>query len=187
MKVKVGISNRHIHLTEEAYRLLFDVNLTKKADLNQPGEFASNETVTIKTQKGEIENVRIVGPFRKYNQVEISYSDAIKLGINPPVRRSGNLKDACDLVVSSNKGSFLLKSCCIVANRHVHMSESMARSLRLKDDDEVKIKVDSLKGGVLTSFVKVSKDGFFELHLDRDDAASLQLKNGDEVELIYEF
>lgn len=184
MKVKVGISNRHIHLTEEAYKLLFDKELTKKVDLNQPGEFAANETLTISNNNGEIENVRIVGPYRKYNQVEISYSDARRLGIKPPVRRSGDLKDAEDIVISSDKGSFLLKECVIVPNRHVHMSETMARSLQLNDNDEVKIEVPGLKGGILTAFVKISENGYFEVHLDTDDAASLQLNNGDEVELI---
>ena len=184
MKVNVGISNRHIHLTEDAYRLLFEKNLTKKKDLNQPGEFASNETLTIEYDNKKIENVRIVGPFRKYNQVEISSRDAKILGINPPVRKSGDLNKAVDLVITSDKGSFKLKSCCIIPNRHVHMSKKLAETLRVVDDQEIKISVPGLKGGILTAFVKVSDNGFFELHIDTDDANALMLNNGDEVELI---
>lgn len=184
MKVKVGISNRHIHLTEDAYRLLFDKNLTKKSDLKQPKEFAAVETLTIEHNGKKIENVRIVGPFRKYNQVEISTRDAKKLGIRPPVRKSGHLYDAIDIIVTSDKGSFNLKNCCIIPNRHVHMSKKLAETLRVADDQEVKISVPGLKGGLITAFVKVSDDGVFELHIDTDDAYSLMLDNGDEVDLI---
>ena len=75
-KVSVGVSNRHVHLTEETYKMLFDEELTKKNDLNQIGQFASNQTLTLKTEKTEIPNVRILGPFRSYNQIEI-----LQLGI----------------------------------------------------------------------------------------------------------
>lgn len=184
MKVKVGISNRHIHLTEDAYRLLFEKNLTKKNDLNQPGEFAADETLTIENNGKKIENVRIVGPFRNYNQVEISARDAKQLGINPPIRKSGDLNDAVDLIITSDKGSYQLKNCCIIANRHIHMSQKLADTLRVKDNQEVKILVPGVKGGVLTAFVKISENGFFELHIDTDDANALLLNNGDEVELI---
>lgn len=184
MKVKIGISNRHIHLTEEAYRLLFEKNLTKKYDLNQPNEFAANETLTIEANGVFIENVRIVGPFRNYNQVEITYSDAKKLGINPPVVTGGNLKDAVDLVIISTKGSFKLKNCCIIPKRHVHISRKMAEALKVRDNQQVKLKVDGNKGGELTAFIKVTEDGYFEAHIDPDDAIAFGLQNKDEVDLI---
>lgn len=183
MKVKVAISNRHIHLTEEAYRLLFVKNLTKKNDISQKGEFAANETLTIEWEDKKIENVRIVGPFRKYNQIEISARDAKALGINPPVRRSGDLNGAVDLIITSDEGSYNLKKCCIIPNRHVHMNQSMADALRVKDNQEVKIRVDGPKGGILTAFVKITDNGVFELHIDTDDAFSFMLNNDDEVEL----
>ena len=184
MKVKVGISNRHIHLTEDAYRLLFEKNLTKKCDLKQPGEFAAVETLTIEHDGKKLDNVRIVGPFRKYNQIEISARDAKTLGIKPPVRKSGDLTDAVDMIITSDKGSFNLKNCCIIPNRHVHMSKRLAETLRVVDDQEVKILVPGLKGGLITAFVKVSDNGVFELHIDTDDAYSLMLDNGDEVDLV---
>ena len=184
MKLKVLISNRHIHLTEDAYRMLYEKNLTKDHDLTQPGEFAAFERLTISNGDNKIEDVRIIGPFRNYNQVEISRRDAKLLGINPPVRRSGDLADAVDLVVSHDDKMIKLKNCCIIANRHVHINESLAAALRIKDNDELKIKVDNDKGGIIKAFAKVSKDGVFELHIDTDDAFSLGLNNNDEVELI---
>ena len=183
MKVTVAISNRHIHLTEDAYRMLFEKNLTKKKDLTQKGEFAANETLTIENGENKIENVRIVGPFRKYNQIEISRRDARTLGIEPPVRRSGDLTDAVSLVVTSDAGSFNLKDCCIIQSRHVHMNEQMAKALRLEDNQEVNVRVAGDKGGVFKAFVKISENGVFEFHIDTDDANSFNLKNGDEVEL----
>lgn len=186
MKVKIGVSNRHIHLTEEAYRMLFEKNLTKKRELTQPGEFVAYETVTIENNGSFIENVRIIGPFRKYNQVEISYSDALKLGINPPVRKSGDLKDAVDLVVTTSSGSYKIKSCCIIANRHVHMNQKTADSLRLIDNQEIKMIVDNEKGGDYKAFVKITPNGILEAHIDKDDANSMQLKTGDEVEIKYD-
>lgn len=90
MKVLLGISNRHVHLTEEDYKTLFnDAPLEKVKDLVQPGEFASNQKVSIKTEKSTINNVRLLGPLRKYSQVEISKTDSFTLGIKPPVRNSG--------------------------------------------------------------------------------------------------
>lgn len=183
MKVKVAISNRHIHLTEEAYRLLFTKGLTKKNDISQKGQFAANETLTIEWEENKIENVRIVGPFRKYNQIEISQRDARLLGVRPPVRRSGDLEDAVDLVVTSDEGSFNLKNCCIIPNRHVHMNQTMADALKVVDNQEVNVKVEGPKGGILKAFVKISDDGVFEFHIDTDDANSFMLSNGDEVEL----
>ena len=184
MKVKVGISNRHIHLTEDAYRLLFDKNLTKKQYLSQPGEFAAMETLTIECNGKKIENVRIVGPFRDYNQVEISKRDARLLGIDPPIRRSGDLKDACDIIISNGLKKFKLKNSCIMSNRHIHISKDLANTLRLKDNQEVTVKVPGLKGGLLTAFIKISDNGVFELHIDTDDANSMNLNSGDEVDLI---
>ena len=96
MKVKVAISARHIHLNKEDFEFLFGVGkeLTKLNDLSQKGEFASNEKVSIITEKGRLDNIRIVGPLRNYTQVELSKTDAFKLGLNPPVRNSGDLDNS---------------------------------------------------------------------------------------------
>src|SRR5690625_4130241 len=104
MKITIGISARHMHLTKEDYDLLFDEPINKIKDLNQPGEFASDKTVSIKNNDNIIENVRIVGPFRKYTQVELSQSDAYKLKLELPIRQSGDIKDAAKITIFTPKG-----------------------------------------------------------------------------------
>lgn len=179
----IAISNRHVHVTKEVYEKLFDEPLSMKKPLGQIGEFAAMQTVTLKTAKSCIENVRIIGPFRKYTQVEISRSDAYILGLNPPVRESGDLEDSEAITIVGPKGELTLENVCIQAERHVHMNENKAKELGLKHEDLVKIKVDNDKGGIMEAFVKVSPNGFFEIHIDRDDANCFLLNNGDEVEI----
>ena len=183
MQINVGVSNRHVHLTKEIYDKLFDEDLTKYSDLHQIGEFASNEFVTLKTDKNEIENVRIVGPLRSYNQVEISRSDAYILGIKPPVRNSGDLFNSENITIIGKKGSIYLENVCIIASRHVHMNKEQANKLNLKDNQLVKIKVNNDKSGIMDAFVKVSDNGYLELHIDYDDANAFNLKNNDVVEM----
>lgn len=179
----IAISNRHVHLTKEVYSELFDETLSIKKPVGQIGEFASNQTLTIRGPKGEIKDVRVMGPNRSYNQVEVSKSDAYKLGLNPPVRESGDLEGSEDITLISNKGEVTLNSACIIAERHVHMNEKKAKELKLSNEDIVNIRVNSDKGGMMEAFVKVSDNGFFEVHIDYDDANAFLLKNGDEVEI----
>lgn len=181
IKVTIGVSNRHCHLTKEIYEQLFDEELTVKAPLNQTGEFASNQTLTIKTAKSEIKNVRILGPFRKYNQVEISSADAYGLGINPPVRKSGNLAGSETITLVNGDKEITLENACIIANRHIHMNKEKAKELKLVEDQLVQVYVDNEKSGVMNAYVKITDNGYFEMHIDRDDANAFMLTNGSEV------
>lgn len=181
--VNIGISARHVHLSKSSYEKLFDKELTKKSDLNQKGQFAANETVCIKSAKSEFQNVRIIGPLREYDQVEISKSDARVLGLNPPVRKSGDLTGAEEITISTEKGSIIVKS-CIIADRHVHMNPEMAKELNVKDNQKVTLKIDGVKSGSLDVNVKISEDGFFEVHLDTDDANAFLLSNGSIEKLV---
>ena len=183
IKGTIAVSNHHLHLTKETYEKLFDEPISIKRPLNQIGEFASFQSVTIKGPKGSIERVRLVGPFRKYNQVEVSKSDADILGVNPPVRQSGDLEDSETITIIGPKGELTLENACIQAERHVHMNEQKAKELHLKNEDLVKIKVENDKGGYMEAFVKVSDNGFYEIHIDKDDANCFLLKTGDEVEI----
>ena len=180
--VTVAISNRHVHLTKETYEQLFDEPISIKKPLNQIGEYASMQTLTIKTPKSSIENVRVLGPFRKYDQVEISRNDAYKLGINPPVRQSGDLEDSETITLVGPKGEVTLNNACIQAERHVHMNESKAAELGLKNEDLVKLKINTDKGGIMEAFVKISPNGFYEVHIDTDDANCFLLQT---VMIIY--
>ena len=121
--VPVGVSARHIHLTQEHVEALFGpgYQLTKKKEL-MGGQFASNETVTIVGLKlRAIENVRILGPVRSKSQVEVSATDAIKLGVKAPIRESGNVAGSAPIAVVGPKGAIYLNEGCIIAKRHIHM------------------------------------------------------------------
>lgn len=182
MKVKVGVSNHHVHLTEEDLSILFNDKLTKNKDINQPGQFSSNEVVTLKTDKNKIENVRILGPTRDYTQVEISKTDAYKLGLNPPVRDSNDLIGSEKITIVGPKGE-ITKNCCIIAKRHIHITKEQKKLYNL--GSFVNVKINSIRGGVMENvYVKVSEKAYFEMHIDTDEANAFFLKSGDEVEII---
>ena len=180
--VQIGVSNRHVHLTEEDFKILFgnDAVLEKNKDLTQPGQFASTSTVTIKTEKDKIENVRVLGPIRKYTQVEISKTDAYKLGINPPVRESGDIAGSEKVTLIGPVGSIDLDEGCIIATRHIHLSFADVKKYKLENVKYVKVFVNGLKGGILNNVsLKVSDDFVFEMHIDTDDANAHLIKQGD--------
>lgn len=187
LNIPVGVSNRHVHLTKESVDILFgkDYELTKKNDLTQPGQFACNETVTILTPKSQIEKVRVLGPIRKYNQIEISKTDAYKLGLNPPVRRSGNIKGSAPITLIGPKGKIDLEEGCILATRHVHISKEDALIHDLVDNEEVYLVKEGEKGGIFDHvFIKVMDEAFLEVHLDTDDANSFLICQGDIVTIV---
>lgn len=179
----VAISNRHVHLTKEVYDLLFDEDLSMRNELGQIGEFAANQTLRIEGPKGYIDNVRLIGPFRKYNQVEVSRSDARILGITPPVRMSGNLVNSETIILVTKKAKIRLENACIIAERHIHMNEEKKEELGLQDNERINLIVNNIKGGTMDARVKVTSNGFYEVHIDIDDANSFLLNKGDEVEI----
>lgn len=186
MKVKVGVSARHMHVTEEGLEILFGkrYELHSKRDLSQPGQFASEEVVKIKTEKGEIDKVRILGPVRSYNQVEISKTDAVKLGINPPVRDSGDIKGSAPITIVGPNGVLRLEEGCILATRHIHISREDREKYGL-NEDTVAVKIATEKGAILENVkIKEAEPSTFELHLDTDDANAHLLSQNDEVEII---
>ena len=188
MKVSVGISNRHVHLKKEDLEILFgtDYSLTKVSNLNQPGQFKALETVTIKTDKAEIKNVRVLGPARNYTQVEISKTDAYKLGLNPPVRSSGDIKNSEKITIVGPNGSIKVDG-CIIAQRHIHILKEQMKAYGLEGLEKVDVLVNGIKGGIISNvYLKIADNSFFELHLDTDDANSHLLKTGDIVEILEE-
>lgn len=173
MRVPIGISNRHIHLKQEDLNQLFGENfpLEPLKDLKQPGQYASTSKVTIKTEKGEIEGVRVLGPIRPYTQVEISLTDAYKLGLKPPVRDSGDLAGSEAITIVGPVGEITLTEGCIIASRHIHITEDQMKEFGFVGKKEVRVRLEGVKGGILDHVVlKVNKDSYFELHLDTDDA-----------------
>ncbi len=179
MKITVGVSNRHVHLTKETYEYLFGIkDLEKRNDLNQIGEFASTETVDLEYNGLTIPHVRIVGPFRSHNQIELLGSDIEYFGIKAPTRRSGDLKGTPKIKIRVGNKTFETDG-VIRAERHVHVPTKKQSELNLYERDVVKIKCPY---GMFEANVKVSDNGYFELHIDKDEAFKYGLKNGDEVE-----
>lgn len=185
--VPVGVSARHVHLTQEAVETLFGegYHLTKKKDL-MGGQFASNEQVTIVGLKlRAIENVRILGPCRSVNQVEISATDALKLGIKAPIRESGNVAGSAPIAVVGPKGVLYLTEGCIVAQRHIHMSPADAAAAGVQDGDIVSVKADNERGTVFNHVkIRVNKDYTLEMHIDTDEANASKIAQGDTVAII---
>lgn len=187
MKVKIGVSNRHVHIKKEHLNILFGegYELNKERDLSQPGEFASKEFVTIKTDKDSIDHVRILGPIRQYTQVEISKTDAYKLGLNPPVRNSGDLDNSNPITIVGPNGSVYIEYGCIIATRHIHATYDDLKRLNLNNNDIVSVKIDSPKGGIMEQvYIKASDKYAFEMHIDTDDANGHLIKTGDEATII---
>ena len=187
MKVTVGISNRHVHLTKEHLNILFGENyqLENVKNLNQPTQFASNSFVTLKTNKGILEHVRVIGDLRNYTQVEISKTDAYMLGLNPPIRDSGDLENSEAITLIGPKGEISLNQGCIIANRHIHITPKQMELYGLQGKEEVNVLVNGQKGGMMFHVhLKVSELSYFEMHIDTDDANAFQLKQGDVVTIL---
>ena len=187
MEISVGISNRHVHLRKEDFIKLFGEQCVLESikPINQPGQFASNLCVTLKTEKDIIENVRILGPLRSYAQVEISKTDTFVLKVSPPVRPSGKIEGSEKLVLVGPKGVVYLKEGVIIANRHIHLTPEYAAQNGINDNDYVDVLVEGIKP---TKFfdvqVRVRDDFNTEMHIDTDDANSAGLKNGDLVKIL---
>ena len=186
-EIKIGVSQRHIHLSQEDLETLFGkgYQLTVKKVL-MGREFASDAVVTlVGPSLKSIENVRVLGPVRKNTQVEISKTDTFVLKVSPPVRPSGNVEGSERLVVVGPKGSVYLKEGVIIANRHIHLTPAYAEKHGIKDNDYVDVLVEGIKP---TKFfdvqVRVRDDFNVEMHIDTDDANSTGLKNGDLVKII---
>lgn len=185
--VKIGVSARHVHLSQKDLYALFGegYELHKKKDL-MGGQFAAEECVTIVSPNlRAIENLRVLGPVRKQSQVEISRTDTFKLKNSPPVRPSGELKGAAPLAIVGPKGSIFLNECCIIANRHIHLPPDIAEKHGVKDNDLVDVEVVS---GKPTKFydvqVRVHESFTPEMHIDTDDANACGLKTGDVINII---
>jgi putative phosphotransacetylase len=176
-RIPIGISARHVHLTQEHVDELFGkgYQLTKKKEL-MGGQFASNELVTlVGTKLRAIENVRILGPCRKASQVEVSATDAMKLGVKAPVRESGDLAGSAPIAVVGPKGAIYLQEGCIVAMRHIHMSPADAVNFGVTDKQVVKVRFETGRGGGVFEDVIIRVDPTFtlEMHIDTDEANGL--------------
>ncbi len=186
--IPVGVSNRHIHLSTEHLEILFGkgYELTPFKDLSQPGQYACKELLTIVGPSlRPIEKVRVLGPVRSASQVEISRTDSFVLKVKPPVRESGDIAGSAPITIIGPKGIVTLKEGCIIANRHIHMSEDEGKTFGLKDGDYVNIEAN---GERKTTFydvqVRVNKAFKLEMHIDTDDANAAGIGNGAKVKIV---
>lgn len=185
--VKIGVSNRHIHLDRVAMDALFGPGseLHPKKELGQPGQYASEETVTLKGPRGELKRVRVLGPLRAQTQVEISKTDCFTVGVQAPVRESGQLEGTPGIEVIGPKGSIKLDEGVIIALRHIHMHTDDAARMGLENGQIVRVKVDGDRGGILDNVVvRVSPKYALEMHIDVDEANGLGLATGDFVTVL---
>ncbi len=171
----VETSARHVHVTEETLEALFGegYKLTVKKELSQPGQYASNERVTVVGPKKELANVSILGPCRKFNQVELSATDARSIGIEAPIRESGDIKGSGKCTLVGPNGSVELDEGVIVAKRHIHMTEEDAKEYGVKNGDIVSVLIENGNGRKTIygdTVIRVSPSFRLAMHIDTDES-----------------
>ena len=187
--VVIGVSNRHIHLSQTDWDILFGegYKLSKMKDMKQPGQFATNEKLDIVGPKGKFSGVRIIGPVRKETQVEISITDSFKLGLTPPIRQSGDLEGTPGIKIVGPKGEIEIPKGVIVAGRHIHMPKYIADIRGYRDGEIVKVETYGERKIIMCNVVlRVSDKMAKEMHIDVDEANAAGLKNNDYVKIIRE-
>lgn len=185
--VPVGVSARHVHLSQADLDRLFGPGrpLTPCKPLSQPGQFAAQERVTVAGPKGELANVRVLGPVRKQTQVEVTFSDLMRLGLKGMVRMSGDVDGTPGCTLKGPAGEVQIPCGVIVAARHLHLSGPQAALYGVKDGDAVKLRMDGPRPGVLEQVVcRVGEGHDLEVHLDTDEANALGISTGTLLEVL---
>lgn len=187
-QVPVSVSARHVHISRTVLDRLFGegFQLTRLRDLKQPGEFAAEQTVGVigPSMRG-FERVRILGPVRNYTQVEIARTDAIRLGIDPPIRRSGDLAGSESLTLVGPRGTIRLNEGAIRAVRHVHMTERDASIFGVRDGDLVRARFGGERALILENvLIRAGKRAALELHVDTDDGNAADVRSDGSAELL---
>lgn len=187
LEVTVGVSGRHVHLSQAHLETLFGKGYTLQAikDLSQPGQFAAKECVTLVGPKGVIERVRVLGPVRKETQVEILQGDSFKLGVKAPLRQSGKLEGTPGITLVGPAGTVILDKGVMVAARHIHMHTSEAKAMGLYDGQIVSVSFEGPRGGVLNNvLIRANDASALDMHVDTEEANALGLTNGSVVQII---
>ena len=179
-EIPVGISNRHIHLSQEDLNSLFGkgYQMEKLKDLSQPGQYACKETLTICGPKGAIEKVRVLGPVRNKTQVEILQGDIYKLGVASEIRLSGDLQGTSGITLIGPKGSIQATEGLIIAQRHIHMNHEEAKQLDVHDGQVVSMQIDGTRGAILKNVaIRVRDTSVLECHIDMEEANALDVNS----------
>lgn len=181
MIIPVGVSKRHVHITKETCQKLFNMEtLEERNPLNQPGQFASTSTVDIRIGDKTINHVRVVGPIRPYNQIEISETEANYLEVKPPRRQSGDLEGSLPVTLIGPCGEVELANGLILAERHIHMDPETATKLELTNKEPVNVYKDNKL--LFSALIKISTPAYIEIHIDTDEEIQYDLHQNDKVE-----
>ncbi|KPK86447.1 MAG: propanediol utilization protein [Phycisphaerae bacterium SM23_33] len=179
--IPISVSAHHVHLTQEHVEALYGAGreLTWYAELSQPGQFACNEQLSLIGPKGRIDHVRVLGPVRPETQVEISRTEEFKLGIDAPIRMSGDLDGTPGLTLQGPQGQVHLQRGVICAMRHIHMSPADAMEFAVRDRDTVRVRVPGERSLVFGDVaVRVNPDYRLDMHIDTDEANAAELSPG---------
>lgn len=185
--VPIARSDIHVHLSQDHVEALFGTGykLTKLRDLTLPGQFCCNEQLTVTGPKGSISNVYVVGPARRQTQVEISITNDITLGINAPLRNSGDLSNTPGCILEGPDGKISLDSGVIAALRHIHMDTATAEEYGIRDAQIVKVKIPGPRMLVFENVVvRVGDDQALEMHVDFDEGHAAGISDFQEVEIV---
>ena len=178
--IELEASGRHAHVTEAQAQVLFGHKLTPKRELSQPGQYLANERVTVVGPKGEIDNVAVLGPERKDGQMELSMTDARTLGIDAPVRLSGDIADTPGVTLRGDKGQVVLRQGAIVAQRHIHITPADASAMGVADKQVVRLQTYTDRPLIFDDVVvRVSPNFRTRVHLDYDEANACGFQKGD--------
>ena len=187
-KIPVGISARHAHVTQEHLEILYGKGhrLTVHAPLYQPGAFAAQETLTIVGRRMRaIEGVRILGPVRNYSQVELARTDAIRLGLHPPIRDSGDIEGSEPITLIGPVGAVYLSEGAICATRHIHVTPQQAERMGIREDGLLKVRIPGERALTFENIrPKIDPSYVLQMHLDTDDSNAAGLRGGEAVELL---
>ena len=182
--IPVGVSNRHCHLTKEHFKQLFGLQAEPKRikDIKQPGFWAADSIIEVRGPKGSIKKVRLVAPYRDHTQIELAMTDAHAIGVQPPVRESGDIKGSVGATLVGPAGEVTIKEGVIIAQRHVHFSPKEAAAIGVKSGELLRLRCGT-GAGRSTVFedciARVSDKYSLELHLDTDEAFAAGVKTGD--------
>ncbi|GCD08841.1 phosphate propanoyltransferase [Clostridium tagluense] len=186
-EIPVGVSNRHIHISQADLNSLFGegYQLTKSKDLSQLGQYACKETVTICGPKGAIEKVRILGPVRSKSQIEVLTGDSFKLGVVSQARLSGDLQGTPGITLIGPKGSIQTTEGLIVAQRHIHMTPEDAKRFGVHDGQSVSIEISGPRGGIYNNVaVRANDASALECHIDTEEANAMNLNSLSKIKIV---
>jgi putative phosphotransacetylase len=188
LAIPVGVSNRHCHLTEAHFKILFGAAASPKKvkDIKQPGFYAAEEMIDVQGPKGVVKKIRLVAPYRANTQIELAVTDAIGIGLKPPVRESGDVKGSAGATLIGPAGKVEIKEGVIIAQRHLHFSPAEAKAAGMASGEVVRVRAGT-SGGRSTVFedvvVRVSDKYSLEFHVDTDEANAAGIKTGDVVHI----